>query len=238
MSSPSALSLVIESWLRRGVVDTVRHLAEEQSFDRVHGVRTTGRVPVERLVKRVESAWPDTSEYQPVPAALFRAALAAVPAAARAGAFVDLGCGKGRALVMAAEAGFRHVRGVELARPLACQAELNAEAVASRLGVTLEWRLEVADAAERAFDPDETCVFLFNPFGRLVLRRVLDRLSRSLAAHPRAAAVIYVNPQHLEVLAESRALTEHSLGKTRIGGVLDWAVYVSRCTGEMGLGRR
>lgn len=227
-ASPSALSLVVESWLRHGLVETVRQLAEEQSFDRVHGVTTAGRVPVERLVKRGELTWPETSEYQPVPAALFRAALAAVPETARAGAFVDLGCGKGRALVMAAEAGFRHVRGVDLARKLACQAELNAEAVASRLGVALDWRVEVLDAAERGFEPDETCVFLFHPFGRLVLRRVLGRLVHSLALHPRPLAVVYVNPQHREVLAECAALAEHALGATRIAEVFDWAVYVSR----------
>lgn len=227
-ASPSALSLVVESWLRRGLVDTVRQLAEEQRFDRVHGVSTAGRVAVERLVKRGELPWPETSEYQPVPAALFRAALAAVPAAARAGAFVDLGCGKGRALVMAAEAGFRHLRGVDLARALACRAELNAEAIAARLGVPLDWRIEVADAAERGFEADETCVFLFHPFGRLVLRRVLGRLAHSLARCPRPLALVYVNPQHREVVAECSALVEYALGETRIAEVLDWAVYVSR----------
>jgi SAM-dependent methyltransferase len=226
--SPSGLSLLIESVLRRGWRETARGLAEDRSYDRARGVTTAERVPVMRLDGLSRHQRYHSSEYQPVPVRLFRAAIAAVPEAARRGAFVDLGCGKGRALVLAAEHGYRHLVGIEQSTALALEAERNLRVFADRAGLDLDVRIVQGDAAEHRFGGEDSTIFLFHPFSRRVLRRVLLNLasvaSASAGTAP-AVALVYVNPMHGGVIAESQVLREVAVGRTRIPGVLDWAVW-------------
>ena len=122
-------------------------------------------------------------------------------------AFVDLGCGKGRNLILAAEHGFRPVIGVELDRRLTGIARSNADTFAAAAA----WpdnpiSVVNSDAIAYPFPPLPTVVFLFNPFGANTLRAVLGNLERSLQSRPRRLLVGYVNPMHREVLDASPAL--------------------------------
>lgn len=106
---------------------------------------------------------------------------------------VDLGCGKGRALVLAARRPFGRVTGVEAAPELAAVAEQNAKVLRPRMRArTLE--VVTADARDYRFPPDITVAFMFNPFGRAVMGMVLENLAASLAAHPRRFRVLYSDP--------------------------------------------
>jgi hypothetical protein len=49
-------------------------------------------------------------------------------------------------------------------------------------------------------------LFLFDPFGREILREVVADLEASLSASPREAYVVYVYPQYEDVLRGSRLL--------------------------------
>ena len=46
-------------------------------------------------------------------------------------------------------------------------------------------------------------VFLFNPFGADTMRAFLANLEASLAQAPREAIIVYLNPRHPEVFADS-----------------------------------
>ncbi|MCX7889430.1 MAG: class I SAM-dependent methyltransferase [Rhodobacteraceae bacterium] len=89
------------------------------------------------------------------------------------GTFVDLGCGKGRALHAAHVIGFRRIVGVELVGAFAATARRNMEA----LGVS---GAEIIDgnAAEFSFPGDTRLVFMFNPFRDAVMRQVAANLAR------------------------------------------------------------
>lgn len=223
--SPSSASLLLESLLRRGWMETARAALEERRFDRVRGTETHGRVAVAELFPRGGRSAAAASEYQPVPAPLFRAAIGHVPQAARERAFVDLGCGKGRALLLAAEAGYRALRGVELSAPLAATASENLAKTALRLGHPLDVSIRSADATTRRFERDEDTVFLFHPFGARQVRVVARALVESLDAHPRTIWIVYVNPVHGAVFGESSRIRELAVGRTRIPGTLDWVVF-------------
>ena len=101
--------------------------------------------------------------------------------------FVDLGCGKGRVLLVAARFGFAQLVGVEFAAELAETATRNCQ----RLG--LPAKILNQDATQFEFPPGNLVVYLFNPFGPRVLGPVLQRL---LAAPHPECFLIYVNPQH------------------------------------------
>ncbi len=109
-------------------------------------------------------------------------------------AFVDLGCGKGRALVIASERPFRRVIGVEIAAELAGAAAVNAQAIRTKYPRRPEIEVLQADAATFVLPPGPLVLFLYQPFEMPVMRAVAASLAKSLAASPRPAIVIYVFP--------------------------------------------
>ncbi len=141
------------------------------------------------------------------------------------GAFVDLGCGKGRALMVAVLSGFTHVTGVDYSPALCRIAEHNLETLRRRTHRQFTASIMHADAADYTFDARDTVVYLFNPFDAVVLAAVVAHLERSLAQHPRAVWVVYHNPVW-------RVVFEHSARFAHVrdhrGGAGVFAVYRSR----------
>jgi len=114
--------------------------------------------------------------------------------------FVDLGCGKGRAVLMASEFGFRDVVGVELHSGLAKIAEANVAAWTASARAAAPMRILNKDAAEFVF-PDGACLlYLFHPFTAPVLTRVIERIEADFAGRPGLLDVIYFNPEAGELL--------------------------------------
>jgi len=118
--------------------------------------------------------------------------------------FIDLGCGKGRALLIAAQFPFRQVRGVEFAPDLHAVAEKNvAEKNIAEKNIAVsrgprrcrDVRADLADAAEYPVPDGLLVVFLYNSFGGAVMDRVLANLTRSHREQPRDIWVIYWNPR-------------------------------------------
>jgi SAM-dependent methyltransferase len=165
------------------------------------------------------------SPYQPTEASLFHEMIEAVAALPKfsfgAFTFIDLGSGKGRTLLMAAEYPFRQVVGVELLPRLNEIARQNL--AESKTGSRKCFAIEsiCGDAVDFVFPNEPTVLFLFNPFPEAGLRRVIANLEESLRRYPRVAYVLYHNPLLERVLAESVMLG-------RAGGTEQNALYVSR----------
>jgi SAM-dependent methyltransferase len=160
-------------------------------------------------------------DYAPTTAWTFARALRVfgVPAEGR---FVDFGCGKGRALVLALDYGFDHVIGIEYG------AELHryAERVLARYGRrTGSRRADVllADAGRYRVSPLDRVFYLFNPFDAEVLAEVLSNLETSLVADPRDAWLIYANPVHGCLIDRSPVWS--IVGERRFAGGRHYACY-------------
>jgi SAM-dependent methyltransferase len=114
--------------------------------------------------------------------------------------FVDLGCGKGRAVLMASEFGFREVVGVELHTSLASVAEANVAAWTAAGHAICPVRVVRQDATEFVF-PEGACLFyLFHPFGAPVLKRLIERIETDFAERRGMLDLIYFNPEAGELL--------------------------------------
>lgn len=164
--------------------------AAETVVDRRYGIRTAGML---RPDSPGDTPDPHAAyAYQPVGLRRFRAVVRACATTPSATTFLDLGCGRGRALALAREHGFARVVGVELDPGLARTARANLAAGGSTAVV-----VHTGDAATTAVPAGPLLVFLFNPFGPAVLRRVLDRVAEQ-ASGP--VTVGYVNPVHRAVL--------------------------------------
>jgi hypothetical protein len=108
--------------------------------------------------------------------------------------FIDLGSGKGRALLLAAMYPFSEVIGVEVQLELHLIAERN---IAHFDVAGIQCRnvhSECLDARVFEFPPTAIFLYLFNPFPAYVMEAVVGNLERSLQQNPRPTYVIYNAP--------------------------------------------
>jgi SAM-dependent methyltransferase len=116
--------------------------------------------------------------------------------------FIDVGCGKGRALMMASEFGFREAVGVELHASLAEIAEANVAVWRAAGRAICPVRIVCRDATEFAF-PDGACLlYLFNPFVAPVMKRLVERIEEDFAGRPGLLDIIYFNPESGQLFEE------------------------------------
>src|ERR1700733_3067227 len=114
--------------------------------------------------------------------------------------FVDLGCGKGRAVLMASEFRFHEVVGVELHTSLAAVAEANVAAWTTAGRAICPGGVLCQEATEFVF-PEAACLFyLFHPFGAPVLKRLIERIETDFAGRRGMLDLIYFNPEAGELL--------------------------------------
>ena len=116
--------------------------------------------------------------------------------------FIDLGCGKGKVLLMAAQFPFRQIVGVEFAPELAELARKNVTTYRGLAQVRQRVEVRTEDAADYEFPLSPLVIYCFNPFSERVMRAALSNLERSLWQHWRETYLIYANPVLESVVAE------------------------------------
>ena len=146
------------------------------------------------------------SPYQPTDPVAFREMMEALPIAFGEFTFVDIGSGKGRTLLLAAEYPFRQIVGVELLAELHRAAEENIAAWRAQSPArVVPFSIEslCMDAPDFVFPETPLVVYLFNPLPEVGLRRLMHNLEESWKQNPRAIWIVYHNPLMEQVLAES-----------------------------------
>jgi SAM-dependent methyltransferase len=219
------LLVLLWEFARDSMPERLRSRFGDAEYDWEHHVNTTsGAVNWrDRLLGMFHSP------YQPTEPVLFHEMLQAVETLARVNVtdftfrdftFIDLGSGKGRTLLMAADYPFRRVVGVELLSSLHAIALENLAQYRAESQQCFSLDAVCDDASEFHFSAGPIVLYLFNPLPEAGLRRALANLERSLREQPRAVYVLYHNPQLEFVLRESAALR-------RIGGTHQYAIYAA-----------
>lgn len=169
-----------------------RKIVSTSSFP-ANGIDTDGVVPLwtldidsPNLVHGVR--------YQAADADAVRADLDALPIRHDEFSFVDLGAGKGRVLAIACDYGFTEVIGVEFSRELSAVANANLQKLSDEYRVGYAAGCIHGDAADYQFENRDTVVFLYNPFGEVVMRKVLDNLAATFADAEHRLFIVYHNP--------------------------------------------
>lgn len=103
------------------------------------------------------------SPYQPTEPVLFHEMVGRLGIDFSEFTFIDLGSGKGRALLMAAEYPFRRIIGVELLPELNAIAQENLRRFNSEKRKCLNVETQCGDARQFVFPPAPTVLYLFNP---------------------------------------------------------------------------
>jgi SAM-dependent methyltransferase len=119
-----------------------------------------------------------------------------LPSAARVEAysFVDVGAGKGRALLLAAKMPFRTVIGVELSGELTRIAQKNVALWKRLVQPSARIRVVHRDAAEFRWPRPPLLVYLNNPFDCALVERLAGQLAEAAASGPGLVDLLYVNP--------------------------------------------
>jgi predicted RNA methylase len=148
----------------------------------------------------------DARQYAPVPFTQLYKLFKALPIDPQEYAFIDLGCGKGGALVCAAECGFRAVIGIEFDQDLSASATRNLELFRAGRPTSCTTDIVHSDAVEYQFPNVPSLIFMFNPFGENTMRAVLRNIEQSFLEHPRELYIAYFNPVERDVLESSAHL--------------------------------
>lgn len=188
--------------LTHGVYDRVHRRLLDRNYDRRHGVETCGihhpaklGLPRDRAIQAVE--------YDATPTSVFRHMIKAVPGDLRRFIFIDLGSGKGRTLMMAAELPFQRIEGVELSQKMHCIALKNIVLSGNQEARVRSINL---DAAEYRFPAEPFVLYLFNPFKEALISRVVSNLEQSVIRMPREGYVLYANAVYKHVFDSAKFL--------------------------------
>jgi SAM-dependent methyltransferase len=125
--------------------------------------------------------------------------------------FLDVGSGKGLALILAERWGFRSLVGVELSPELVDVAQGNFTRYEKRTGRHVEAQMVVGDFMEQALKPEPTLFFLNNPFPHSIAQHAVTHILKSIEQHPRRAVIVYrrCEPRTQAMLDDSPLLREH-----------------------------
>lgn len=182
-----------------GVFGTLRLVLFELVYGLKFGFATARMVTGDDLAideRLKEHAAP----YLPSPYYFIRQAFARLPATAKVGTFVDIGCGLGRVMLFAAQHPFRKLIGVEVSEPLAAAARASLRRYYRRKGEQAPaWEVMCADATNFRIPAETRVVYLGDPFDATIMTPVVDNIPAA-AADGKPVYVVYVHPAHADVL--------------------------------------
>ncbi len=127
--------------------------------------------------------------------------------------FVDIGCGKGRVVCMAAREPIKKVVGLELKKVLADTAEQNLSTLKEKKseGLILRGDVLAQDLSEG------TVFFMYDPFFFKTFSQVIENIHQSVIRFPRCVRIVYFDQRYGDYLDSLDWLkSEGEIGHTRI----------------------
>jgi len=175
-------------------------------FDFRYGTETTRRIPREQIATSSENIVHcvnyGASKSTPFQHLMRRLRLP------KDATFVDLGSGKGRALMLASQYGFRRVVGIEFSGDLCVKARDNVKKFMSRCPSPSEVEVVESDVTKYKFRDDESVFFMLDPFNAPVLTEVLRNIRNSVERRPRTIWLIYSVPRERQIIEQSGLFTQ------------------------------
>lgn len=165
-------------------------LAGERRFDRTNGIDTCAWVVSPKFASMPEEVRADSCFYAPTGMTMTRRMIRRARVDPSHFTFLDIGCGKGRILLLASLAGFTQITGIEADSDLAEIAQANVRQwtvghPSSKIDVI------IGDARTAPFPDGDLFVFLSNPFTGQVFRDFVARLTALVSVERRNLIIAY-----------------------------------------------
>ena len=118
--------------------------------------------------------------------------------------YIDVGCGKGRVLIQALDAGFKNLIGVEFVPDIAAQSRDNMALAIGKLNddaqKSINCQIISQDIRQYKYPNTPLILYLFNPFDPIIFQAFMDNLLKDLAENPRPMTLIYSNAHCQDIL--------------------------------------
>jgi SAM-dependent methyltransferase len=202
---------------------------DRDSFDAEHGTDTEGIVGAATL-DVPDVALEHTNRYEAVAAQTFFSIMRELHIAHEQFVFVDMGCGKGRALLLAASFPFKQVVGVDISAILTGVALKNVKTFKGEPRRCEQIHLVCTDASSYELPLEKLVVFFYNPFDEHIMRLVLTNIEKSLHEFPRKIYVLYHHPVH-------RSLWDASAEFHQVNSAAGHVLYESIYQNELSVAR-
>ncbi len=184
-SSRIQLLALIQSIKVRGLKDSFRIIYSkltDEDIDRKLNVHTTGTLTTELEYNNI----PYTTMYSPSHAKALAFVLGNIPRSHQ-DVFVDYGCGKGRALLIAFQQGFKNIKGLEISLDLLKIAKLNLESTISN---SINFTLKHCDVLTYEPDAKDNVFYFYDPFSSEMFQVCLQNIKASFCKNPRIDYII------------------------------------------------
>jgi len=190
-------------------------------FDQVHGTDTSGLIPGKTIALGTKAKVEHLTAYYGVAPSILHGLLdhwlqhTHPTAPIERTVFLDVGAGKGRALLLASQYPFLRVEGIELNEPLAEIAQANIDLwqqdpAANALAPIV---LHHADATLHPIPAEPTLAFLFHPFELPLLRRYIRHVEHCRLQSKAPFDLMYANAEHDSLLDHHPAFTRLWMGR-------------------------
>ncbi len=120
--------------------------------------------------------------------------------------FIDLGSGKGKSLMLAADYPFKKIIGVEFSPELHEIAKNNVILFKSKKNIDTPIQLHCMDAELYNFPIENIVLFLYNPFQGKVMLSVVEKIEKFILRYPHKFAILYRNPKCSEMFENVQVL--------------------------------
>ena len=174
-------------------------IGQEISGEKKYNIATTGADELKSLSKKGI----DTSHatmYMPISYMLIEEIFRQIPSTSKKH-FLDIGCGKGRAMCVAAHNGFNTITGVDFSKNLCEDAFVNLQRTKEQFPA-LQYAVITKDAMNFEIPAEVDCIFLFNPFDVVIMGAVVSNIMESIQDHPREIVVAYANPIYINLFLD------------------------------------
>ena len=209
-------------------------------FDRKHRVDPSGLIYADGLSSGHEHDKHSAGYYATAPS-LFHGVIAHWSATlARAGftlndyALFDIGCGKGRVVLLASEYPFRQIVGVELNPSLAQTARKNLNIWQRAPRASRNVHVVTGDVLSVPIPDGPVVIYFFNSFERELLQMLLNRLLEISATRSDPIDLLYVHPEYAGLVSQTprmELLADEKIPFTPKDAAADvFNVNVDRCS--------
>lgn len=166
-------------------------IRNEIKGEKKYGITTTGIDDLKSTIPKAVLA--HASVYQPINYFIAELLFDQITYQDLQGVLLDLGCGKGRVLAVAAAYGFKQIIGVDFSTALCEEAEATS-AIVMKKNTQIKIDVECIDAANYVIPATVSTIFLFNPFDALIMQQVIKQIKKSQQLNPRSIKILYANP--------------------------------------------
>lgn len=180
-------------------------LYKEKKFDLKYGIETRHHILPKNL--KVESKnKQDACSYAPIHINNFYASMKDLNIRYEDYIFIDVGAGKGRALLLAFDFPYKELIGIEFSKEIYDIATDNINKFKSIHNRSHNFKLLYMDATQYSFPEENIVLFLYNPFHGQVLKNFIENLRKHAEMTEKDFIIIYHYPMFSDLYDEQNFL--------------------------------